>query len=446
MSLLQTGWAASGTDSASVANWTQTYIWRQALIPLAYRVPQVTMLETRALPAPGVSLQINVAVEQSEMASLSEVTTIAENEAEGLAEILYGKRTYTIAKKGKAHVITDLSGYSSLGDLALDSSNLLKSVGARTLSSLFYDAMAKAAGLRWLRQDGNTAAQKQQLTVDVNSTATSLLCDELTEADDFWNNGQVLFTSGKLTGQAFEVTDFANTLGNLTVATMPVVPDAGDKFDICTLGDDVSTVDKVSNTDILSLPKILLAATYCRAYGAASETQGGGLQLQYDAAGIRREVSPSVANGVVFLHDFLLQGMLDGMSDVAQAASQVLWQSDEGYATLVGGGLRRMGGLLFVPVNYHKRASVTDGTLSNTTGVAWPTVIMFKDCGLVTTLKDNKGDNHGLVVRSKVPAPNDIANNFDSIKMRNEMYMYNAFGVKNSLHGAVLWSGTQLAA
>jgi hypothetical protein len=404
------------------------------------------MMDAHPLPQPGQTLRINASVEQDEMASLSELTTMVDNPDEGLEEIRFGKREYSIAKYGKSHVITDLSMYNTLGDLAADSSNLLKSVGARTLSSLFYDKCAGQTGFRWLRQDGNTTAQKQGLVCDANCTTTTIICDDLGEANDFWNEAQVVFTSGELTGMSFEVSDWVLGTTTLTVGTMPHAPAEDDTFDICSVGDDVSTVDKVAVTDTHTLPKILLAATFCRAYGAASEMRGGGLQVSYDAAGIRREVSPSVANGVVFLHDFLMQEVLDSLSDTAQATSQALWQSDEGYSTIVGGGLRRLGGLLFVPINYHKRVHVSTGALANAAGVGWPAMIMFKGAGLVTTLRDNKGNRHGLVVRSKIPAPNDLSNNYDSVKMRNEIYLYNAYGPKNALHAAVLWGGTQLAA
>lgn len=438
-------WATTGTDQTSVAVWTQDYIWRDMLIPLAYNVPQITMCESVPLPDKGMVLQKNILVEQSEMDTLSEVTTIAENDDEGAQEITFGKRTYTMDKLGKAHNITDLAEYNTLGDLADASSRALTSVSARTLNSLFYDNLAAQKGLMWFRQDGNTAAQKQGLLVD-SATTTTIVCDELTEADDFWNNAQVIFTSGKLTGQGFAVSDFVAATDTLTVATMPVAPAASDTFNICTLGDDVGTADKLAVTDVPTLSALLMTATRCRVYGAATASQSGGLRVEYDAAGVRREVSPSVAGGVVFLHDFLLQELLNGMSDTAVAASQVLWQSDEGFSRIVGGGLRRLGNMLFVPVNHHKRASVTTGALSNTAGVAWPAMIMFKGCALVTTLKQNRGNRQGLVVRSKIPAANDMAILYDSIKMRNEAYVINAYGAANGLHGAVHWASTALAA
>jgi len=197
-------WTTEITDRDSVANWTQAYIWRETLIPLAYRVPQITLMDSHKLPAPGHELQVNNAVEQSEMVSLAsyEVTTIATNDTLGVEEIEFGKRTYDIVKRGKSHNITDLSMYDTLGDLAADSSNLLKSVGARTLASLFYDACAaNAGGFQWFRQDRDSTTQKIGLTVD-SATTTTVVCDELTEADDFWNTAQVQFTSGKLTGQS----------------------------------------------------------------------------------------------------------------------------------------------------------------------------------------------------------------------------------------------------
>jgi hypothetical protein len=439
-------WATAATDQSSVAVWTQDYIHRDMLIPLAYNVPQITMCDAVPLPEKGMVLQKNILVEQTEMTALSEVTTIAENDDEGAQEITFGKRSYTMDKYGKAHPITDLAEYNTLGDLADASSRALTSVAARTLNSLFYDAIAAQKGLMWFRQDANTAAQKQGLLVDAGGSTTTIVCDELTEADDFWNNAQVMFTSGKLTGQGFAVSDFVASTDTLTVATMPIAPATGDTFNICTLGDDVSAVDKLVTTDVPTLEEILMTATRARVYGAASASQAGGLRVEYDAAGVRREISPSIASGVVFLHDFLLAELIKSMSDTAQAASQVLWQSDEGFTRLVGGGLRRMGNMLFVPVNHHKRASTTTGSLSNTAGNAWPILIMFKGCALVTTLKQNRGNRQGLVVRSKIPAANDMAILYDSIKMRNEAYVINAYGAQNGLHGAVHWASTALAA
>ena len=449
------------TDSVSIAARVQNDIFLQSIIPLAYATPQVMLMDAEPLRKRGSTLQHQFLVEQDEFASAAtaalQVTTIAENDTLGVEEIKYGKKTFLVSKKVKSHVITDLAKYHDLGDIADDSGAALRSAAARTINSLVYDALigsttATAAhgtgGLMWLREDGDTTTQKSNLLVDASgsNSTTVIICDQLTEADDFWNGAQIIWESGKNISQTFGVTDFVAGTDALTVDTMPFAPATGDKFRICNPGfTDESAASVITSADTPTIRNIVKNAARARIYGAASPmaAQGGG--FTYDRAGIRRVVSPSIANGVIFLHEFLMQEMLDSISSTDVQANQALWQSDEGFSRIVGGGLKRMYGHLWVPINHHKRRAVADGLLSNSSGDLWPILIMYKGCALATRLRDAPGDNLGLVFNTKIPAKNDIANKYDSIKMINESYMHNAFGGKNSLHGVVHWCGTAMS-
>ena len=438
------------TDTASIAVRIQNDIYLQSIIPLAYATPQVLLMDSEPLRKRGKTMQHQFLVEQTEYADASsyEVTTIAENDTIGVEEIKYGKKTFSVSKRVKSHVITDLAKYHDLGDIADDSGAALRSSAARTINSLVYEALlAGTGGLMWLREDGDTTAQKTGLLVDVSgsNSTTVIICDQLDEADDFWNGAQVIWESGKNISQTFLVSDFVNSTNALTVGTMPYAPATNDKFRICNPGyTDESAVSALSSNDTPTLRAIVKSAARCRVYGASSPMAAGGGGFSYDRAGIRRVVSPSISNGVIFLHEFLLQEIIDTIGSTDLEANQALWRSDEGFSRIVGGGLKRMYGLLWVPVNHHKRRAVTDGTLSNSAGDLWPVLIMFKGCGLSTRLRDAPGNNLGLVFNTKIPAKNDIANKYDSIKMVNESYMHNAFGGKNSLHGAIHWCGTAM--
>lgn len=434
------------TDAASIAVRVQNDIFLQSIIPLAYATPQVLLCDTEPLRKPGKTLQHQFLVEQSEYADASsfEVTTIAENDTVGVEEIKYGQKTYEISKRVKSHVITDLAKYHDLGDIADDSGAALRSSAARTINSLVYDALLSGrGGLSWYRQDGDTTAQKSGLLVD-SATATTIVCDQLTEANDFWNGAQITFVSGKMISQTFPVTDWVQGTNTLTVTGLQFTPAANDEFRICQPGfTDESAASPLTTTDKPTLLAIVDTAMRCRVFGASSPmaAQAGG--FDYDRAGIRRTISPSLAAGVVFLHEFLMQEILDDLTSTDVQANQALWQSDEGIARIVGGGLRRMYNILWVPINHHKRRAVSNGALANNSGDLWPVMIMYKGCALATRLRDAPGDTHGLVYNTKIPGKMDIANKYDSIKMVNESYMHNAFGGKNSLHGAIHWASTQ---
>src|SRR3972149_2538821 len=125
---------------------------------------------------------------------------------------------------------------------------------------------------------------------------------------------------------------------------MPFAPASGDKFNLCQTGQtDDSTANVVVATP--TIRSILKTATRCRNYGASSPmaAQGGGVGV--GRAGIRRVVSPSTASGVIFLHEFLMEEV---MATVMDSDKQELWQSDEGFSRIVGGGLRRLGNMLWV--------------------------------------------------------------------------------------------------
>ena len=433
------------TDTASISVRIQNDIYLQSIIPLAYATPMVLMMDAEPLRKRGKTLQHQFLVEQGEYADASsyEVTTIAENDTIGVEEIVYGQKTFTVSKKVKSHIITDLAKYHDLGDISDDSGAALRGSGARTINSLVCDALlAATGGLMWAREDDDAVTQLTNLTVASGST-TTIVCSALTGANDFWNGAQVIGLSGKNVSQTFLVTDWVLGTTTLTLNAAPFAWAANDKFRICQPGfTSESAADPIGAADTPTLRSILSHAARNRVYGASSPMAAEGGGFSYDRAGIRRVVSPSIASGLVFLHEFLMEEVLDTLMSTDLQANQSLWQTDEGFSRIVGGGLKRMGNMLWVPINHHKRRAVADGALSITAGDLWPVFIMFKGCGLATRLRDAPGDNLGLVFNTKIPDKNDIANKYDSIKMVNESYMHNAFGGKNSLHGTVHWCST----
>lgn len=63
------------------------------------------------------------------------------------------------------------------------------------------------------------------------STTTSIIDTvNLTQADDYWNNWYLTFTSGPNEGQTRKVTDFANTSKTATVDAFPYTPAIGNTF------------------------------------------------------------------------------------------------------------------------------------------------------------------------------------------------------------------------
>lgn len=84
-----------------------------------------------------------------------------------------------------------------------------------------------------MRVDGSTTYAVTG-TVGATATTTSMYTD-LNQADDFWNGGTVVFTSGVNKGIAVHVTDFAQTNGVVTFSpALATAPSPNDTFRIVT--------------------------------------------------------------------------------------------------------------------------------------------------------------------------------------------------------------------
>ena len=76
-----------------------------------------------------------------------------------------------------------------------------------------------------------TATEIKQSSVDDVAATTTKFDTTLTEANDFWNRGAVLFTSGNNNGQMRRIKDFANANGEITVQTaLNAAPADNDTF------------------------------------------------------------------------------------------------------------------------------------------------------------------------------------------------------------------------
>jgi hypothetical protein len=77
--------------------------------------------------------------------------------------------------------------------------------------------VSNSAGRR-LRKLNEGLVSTDSAVDDPGAAATTTVFNtDLTEVDDFWNDGVVVFTSGALTGQARPILDFANTNGQITL-------------------------------------------------------------------------------------------------------------------------------------------------------------------------------------------------------------------------------------
>ncbi|PJF33595.1 MAG: hypothetical protein CUN57_01735, partial [Phototrophicales bacterium] len=68
-------------------------------------------------------------------------------------------------------------------------------------------------------------------TVDAGSTTTAIVDTARSEADDFWKDGVITFTSGNNNGQVRKVVSFENATNTMTLDfAIPYTPQAGDTY------------------------------------------------------------------------------------------------------------------------------------------------------------------------------------------------------------------------
>lgn len=85
------------------------------------------------------------------------------------------------------------------------------------------------------RADGDTSYTVDGTTDDTGTTTTLIDTTNLTQADDYWNGGIVVITSGNNIGEARIVSDFANGTSTVTVSVaFPNAVASGVTYHICT--------------------------------------------------------------------------------------------------------------------------------------------------------------------------------------------------------------------
>ena len=135
----------------------------------------------------------------------------------------------TVAKYANSIRLTDLVQLTAY-DNVLNGAVML--CGVNMGESINYQyRKAIATGFYPMRVDNSTTYAK---TGTVGATNTTTTCySNLTEANDFWNDGLIIFTSGQNAGSAHLVTDFVQSNGVVTFTpTLKDAPDENDTFRI----------------------------------------------------------------------------------------------------------------------------------------------------------------------------------------------------------------------
>lgn len=111
--------------------------------------------------------------------------------------------------------------------------NAVQLLGVNMGESINYQyRKAMALGLYPMRVD-NSATYGFTGTVGAAPTTTTVVAAELVQADDFWNDGVIIFTSGQNAGYAGLVSDFVASTDTVTFApALKDAPAVGDSFRI----------------------------------------------------------------------------------------------------------------------------------------------------------------------------------------------------------------------
>ncbi len=81
---------------------------------------------------------------------------------------------------------------------------------------------------QWGSLEGNDGAFKSGTVA--GSPSTTSVPSNFTDADNFWNNEIIAFTSGTCKGLARKITAYANSGGTFTVGALTGTPSSGDTF------------------------------------------------------------------------------------------------------------------------------------------------------------------------------------------------------------------------
>ena len=156
---------------------------------------------------------------------ITSATTEGENPAYVEMEAFEFEKT--TAKYSNSIRLTDTLQLTAYDDV-LDDAVML--CGVNMGESINYQyRLAMSLGFYPMRVDNSTVYAKSGLVT--TSTSTTIIRDvtNLTEADHFWVNGLIIFTSGQNAGYAGEVTTFADT--NSVVTFTPALKDTCDTND-----------------------------------------------------------------------------------------------------------------------------------------------------------------------------------------------------------------------
>ena len=138
----------------------------------------------------------------------------------------------TVLKYANSVRLTDLVKLTAYDDVANSAVMLQGENMGRSVNRLYRKAMA--TGFYPMRVD-NSATEAKTGTVGTTHTTTTVSAAELTEADHYWDDGVIIFTSGRNKGSAHLVTGFVASTDTVTFSpALMDAPEAGDKFRIAT--------------------------------------------------------------------------------------------------------------------------------------------------------------------------------------------------------------------
>ena len=122
-------------------------------------------------------------------------------------------------------------------------------------------------------------------TVNDAGASTTSFATTLTQVNDFWNDAELTFTSGALTGQTRLISDFANTNGQVTLdEALTSAPANGVAFSI--KAKHVHPVTQVAAAVWAEATRTLTAATNITSTGGTTVPQTGDSFARIGAAGV----------------------------------------------------------------------------------------------------------------------------------------------------------------
>ena len=438
--------------SSNVDDAVSTHIYKQAINAIGYNVPLNEAAKVWQLPVSGDILRIPRSDEAAEMSTAGKNTRydLTQTAAESTSVIEYDE--YTINEWIEYTEILKWAEFRTALDVAKIMGNRLIGAAARTMNTESYNALVDQDGLQMLRVDGETnsgatdLAAVEAAVILAGSPSLTASNSDAAQINDYWNNGQIVFTSGSARGLSRAVTDFVQSSGVITYDTLPTgltVPSSGDTAFLFVLGNGISNgPTDLDSTDTITLAQLYRARERCLRFGAGALGMEGD---QLDVTGITRKRDGHIRQGLIFMPTQIVHELQVTLAGNAAAQDSAYFQTSEGFRRAVGGVVLNIGGLMVIPVNHFRRMAISNGALSSSTGAGFPSVVLYPNAFGCTTLKDNRGSRQGLTIVAKKISPKSDAYMFGSVKWRGEADLINAYFCPNSLHGCTMWSGTGLS-